>query len=175
MLKKIAVVVLVLIVALLLYAATRPDSFRVERSTSIKAPPEKIYALIDDFRGWGAWSPWEKLDPAMKRTYSGAAQGKGAVYEWSGNSQVGSGRMEITGMSAPSQVTIQLDFLKPFEAHNVADFTLEPQGDATHVTWAMHGPSPFMAKLMGVFFNMDKVIGKDFETGLANMKAAAEK
>ncbi|HEY8021999.1 MAG TPA: SRPBCC family protein [Thermoanaerobaculia bacterium] len=175
MLKKIALVVLVLIVALLIYAATRPDSFRVERSTSIKAPPEKIYALIDDFRGWGAWSPWEKLDPAMKRTYSGAAQGKGAVYEWSGNSKVGSGRMEITGTSAPSQVTIQLDFLQPFEAHNVADFTLEPLGDATRVTWAMHGASPFMAKLMGVFVNMDKVIGKDFETGLANMKAAAEK
>jgi len=175
MLKKIALVLLLLIVAVLIYAATRPDSFRVERSAQVKAPPEKIYPLIADFHGWSAWSPWEKLDPAMKRTFSGAAQGQGAVYEWSGNSKVGTGRMEITGASAPSQVTIQLDFLKPFEGHDVSEFALAPQGDGTNVTWSMHGPSPYVSKLMGIFFNMDKMIGGDFDRGLANLKAAAER
>jgi carbon monoxide dehydrogenase subunit G len=175
MLKKIALVLLLLIVAVLIYAATRPDSFRVERSAQVKAPPEKIYPLIADFHGWSAWSPWEKLDPAMKRTFSGAAQGQGAVYEWSGNSEVGTGRMEITGASAPSQVTIQLDFLKPFEGHDVSEFALAPQGDGTNVTWSMHGPSPYVSKLMGIFFNMDKMIGGDFDRGLSNLKAAAER
>jgi hypothetical protein len=174
MFKKIALVLVVLIVALLAYAATRPDAMHVERVASIKAPPGKIFPLINDFHSWRSWSPYEKLDPAMKRGYSGAANGKGAVYEWDGNSQAGQGRMEITNTSAPSHVTIALDFIKPFEGHNVARFALVPHGDSTTVTWAMDGPSPYVAKLMGVFVNMDTLIGKDFETGLANMKAIAE-
>lgn len=175
MFKTIAIIVVVLIAAVLVFAATRPDTFRVERTTSIKAPPERVFALINDFDHWGAWSPWEKMDPAMKRTHSGAANGKGAVYAWEGNNKVGKGRMEILESSPVSRVAIKLDFIKPFEAHNIAEFTLAPQGDATHVTWAMHGPNPYFAKVMHVFFSMDRMVGKDFETGLANMKAAAEK
>jgi hypothetical protein len=175
MIKTIAIVAVVLIAAVLISAATRPDAFRVERAASVKAPPAKIFPLINDFHNWGAWSPWEKLDPALKRTYGGPESGKGAVYEWEGNSKVGAGRMEIVDSAAPSKVVIKLDFLRPFEAHNVAEFTLDAKGDATTVTWAMHGPAPYMSKLMGVFVSMDKMVGKDFETGLANMKAAAEK
>jgi uncharacterized protein YndB with AHSA1/START domain len=175
MLKKIALVVVVLVAALLAFAATKPDSFRVQRAASINAPPEKIYPLISDLRRWGAWSPWEKLDPAMKRTHSGAASGRGAVYEWDGNKEVGAGRMEIVEVSPPSAVRIKLDFLKPFAAHNFAEFTLEPKGDATTVTWAMYGPNTYVSKLMSVFFSMDSMLGKYFETGLANLKAASEK
>ena len=175
MLKIIALVIVVLIAALLVFAATKPDTFRVQRSASIKAPPEKIFPLINDFHSWGAWSPYEKLDPTMKRTYSGAASGKGAVYEWESNGKAGVGRMEITNTSPPSQVTINLDFVKPFEAHNIAEFTLETQGDSTNVTWAMRGPLPYIAKVMHVIFNMDSMVGKDFETGLANLKTVAEK
>jgi len=174
-LKIIAIVVGVLIVGVLVLAAMKPDSFRVERSASIKAPPEKIFPLINDFHNWGAWSPWEKMDPTMKRTHSGAPSGKGAVYEWEGNSKVGAGRMEILETTPPSNARIQLDFIKPFEGHNIAEYTLQPQGDGTTVTWAMYGPAPFMSKLMQVFVSMDSMIGKDFEAGLANMKAIAEK
>jgi hypothetical protein len=175
MIKKIALVVVVLVGALLAYAATRPDSLHVERAATIKAQPDKIFPLIDDFHRWQSWSPWEKLDPAMKRAHSGAANGKGAVYEWEGNSQVGQGRMEITDASTPSSVTIKLDFIEPFEGHNVARFALVPQGDSTNVTWTMDGPTPYIGKVMGVFMNMDKMIGNDFESGLANLKALAEK
>jgi uncharacterized protein YndB with AHSA1/START domain len=175
MLKIIAVVVVVLLAAVVVLAATKPDTFSVQRATSIKAPPEKIFALINDYHNWGSWSPYENRDPTMKRTYSGAATGAGAVYEWDGNKDVGKGRMEVTDTSPPSKVTIKLDFVKPFEAHNIVDFTLEPQGEATNVTWAMHGPAPFVSKVMQVFFNMDKMVGKDFETGLANLKTVAEK
>jgi carbon monoxide dehydrogenase subunit G len=174
MLTTIAEAVVVLLAALLGFAATRPDTFRVQRSTSIKARPEKVFALVDDFHSWGSWSPWEKLDPAMKKTFSGAASGPGAVYEWEGNKKVGKGRMEITDAAPPSKVTIKLDFLSPFEAHNVAEFMMDAKGDSTDVTWAMHGRSPFMIKVMGLFVSMDRMVGKDFETGLANLKAVAE-
>ena len=193
MLKIIAIVIVVAIVAVLGFAATRPDSFRVQREVDIKAPPEKVFALIDDFHHWTAWSPWEKLDPAMKRIYGGPTNGKGANYAWEGSSKVGAGRggiddlhapgadlagafprMEIVDTASPARIQIQLDFLKPFEAHNTAEFTLRPAGDLTHVTWAMYGPSPFISKVMGLFFSMDAVIGKDFEAGLANLKSAAE-
>jgi len=175
MFKTIALVVAAAIAVVLIYAATRPDTFRVERAIGIKAPPEKIFPLIADFHNWGEWSPWEKLDPAMKRTHSGAASGKGAAYAWDGNNDVGAGRMEVTAVTAPTQLAIHLDFARPFESHNVAEFTLQSQGDATNVNWAMRGPSPYLAKVMGLFCNMDKMIGKDFETGLANIKAVAEK
>ena len=175
MFKRILLVVVVLIGALLAYAATRPDTFRVERAAVIKAPPAKVFALIDDFHQWAGWSPWEKLDPSMKRSHSGAASGKGAVYAWEGNGDVGAGRMEILETTAPSRVLIRLDFIKPFEARNTAEYTLRPEGEATRVTWAMYGPAPFVSKLMQVFVSMDKMIGTDFEQGLANLKALAER
>jgi uncharacterized protein YndB with AHSA1/START domain len=158
----------------LIYAATRPDTFRVERTATIKAPPERIFPLINDFQRWGAWSPFEKKDPAMKRTLSGAPSGSGAVYEWDGNKEIGQGRMEIVESVPPSRVTLKLDFTRPFKAHNIVDFTLEPRGDSTQVTWAIHGPSPFISKVMGIVFNMDKMIGKDFEAGLAALKSVSE-
>ena len=175
MLATIAIIVVVLLAALLAFAATRPDVLRVQRATSIQAAPETIFPLIADFHRWISWSPWENRDPELKRTYSGAASGKGAVYAWKGNRNVGSGRMEITEASSPGKITIQLDFIKPFAAHNITEFTLQPAGGATNVTWTMHGPSPFITKVMGVFVNMDKMIGKDFETGLANLKSVAER
>jgi hypothetical protein len=174
MLKKIAVVVVVLIAGVLVFAATKPDTFRVQRSASIKAPPEKISAVLSDFHGWQAWSPWEKMDPAMKRSYSGAPKGKGAAYAWEGNGKVGQGHMEITD-AAPSRVALNLDFIKPFEAHNKVVFTLTPKGDATEVNWAMQGPVPYMAKIVHVFMDMDSMVGKDFEAGLANLKTITEK
>ena len=174
-LAVIAVVVAVIVAGILIYATTKPDSFTVKRSASIKAPPDRIFALISDFHGWGAWSPNEKKDPDMKRTLSGAGQGKGAIYEWDGNKNVGTGRMEIIEAPAPRQIVIKLDFLKPFEGHNTAEFTMDPQGDNTTVTWAMYGPSSFIFKVMGLFMNMDKMIGDDFAVGLANLKAVAEK
>jgi len=175
MLKKIALVILALAAIVLIYAATRPGTFRVERTARIPAPPEKIFPLINDFHRWGEWSPYEKLDPGMKRTFGGAPAGKGATYAWEGNDKAGVGRMEILESAPSSKIAIKLDFTKPFEARNMAEFTLRPQDGATQVTWAMHGPSPYIAKLMGIFFNMDQMIGKDFETGLANLKTASEK
>jgi uncharacterized protein YndB with AHSA1/START domain len=178
MLEIVLIVVAVLVVAiaaLLIYAATKPDAFRIQRSATINAPPEKIFAVINDFHTWGSWSPWEKLDPGMKKSHSGPPQGQGAIYEWEGNKQVGKGRMEITEASPASRITIKLDFFKPFEAHNTAEFALAPNGNGTNVTWAMLGQQPFMFKVMSVFMSMDKMIGKDFETGLANMKSVVEK
>jgi hypothetical protein len=174
MIKIIIVALIVVIAAVLVLAATRPSSFRVERSAQISAPPEKILSLVNDFHQWGAWSPYEKLDPAMKRTYAGTAAGKGAVYEWEGNSKAGQGRMQIID-AAPTRTAIQLDFIKPFEAHNIAAFTALAQGDGTRVTWSMEGSSPFIHKVVGLFLNMDKMVGGDFETGLANLKTLAEK
>ena len=175
MLKKIALAVLAIIFIILGMAAMKPDTFTVKRVVSIKAPPEKIAALVTDFHQWASWSPWEHLDPAMKRTFSGAPAGKGAVYEWEGNKDVGKGRMEILDAATPAKTVIKLDFLKPFESHNTTEFTLVPQGDMTQVSWDMTGPMPFISKIMSVFASMDSMIGKDFEKGLANMKAAAEK
>ena len=175
MFTKIGLVVVALVGALLAYAATKPDSMHVQRAASIKASPDKIFPLISDFHSWSSWSPYEKIDHAMKREYSGAANGRGAVYEWEGNSSVGQGRMEITDTSDPSRVTIKLDFVKPLEGHNVAEFVLAPQGDSTNVTWTMDGPSPYLGKLIGVFVNMDTMIGNDFATGLANLRVIAEK
>jgi uncharacterized protein YndB with AHSA1/START domain len=172
--KIILIVLAVAIAAVLIYAAMRPDTFRVERSASIKAPPEKVFARINDLKGWGAWSPYEKKDPAMKRSFGATTSGKGAIYEWQGNKNVGKGRMEITDAAPPSKIVIRLDFFEPFEAHNTAEFTMDRNGDVTTVTWAMYGPANFVSKLMGVFFNMDKMIGTDFEAGLANLKAISE-
>ncbi len=174
MLKKIGLALVLLIAALLIFAATRPDSFSVERRIVIQAPPEKIQPLIADFHRWADWSPWEKLDPAMQRTFGGPPAGVGATYGWQGNKDVGRGRMEVKA-AAPDKVSIQLDFIEPFEAHNTADFLLAPKDGGTEVRWVMFGPSTFVTKLMGVFVSMDAMIGKDFEKGLAQLKAAAEK
>ena len=175
MLRKIAIVIVVLIAGVLVFAATKPDTFRVQRAADIKAPPEKVFALINDFKAWPSWSPWEKKDPAMKRSYGAVTSGKGATYAWEGNNDVGQGSMEITESVPPSKVVLKLDFIKPFAAHNTVGFTLASKGDTTNVTWAMQGPTPYFAKIIHVFINMDNMVGKDFEAGLANLKAAAEK
>jgi uncharacterized protein YndB with AHSA1/START domain len=171
----IAVVLAIAIAIVLILAFTKPDTLRVQRVTTVKAPPDKIFPLINDFHQWVSWSPYEHKDPAMKRSYSGTESGKGAVYGWEGDKNVGSGRMEILETSAPTKIVIKLDFFTPFEAHNTAEFTMLPQGDATNVTWLMHGPAPFMSRVMQVFMNLDKMIGKDFEIGLANLKRLTEK
>jgi uncharacterized protein YndB with AHSA1/START domain len=178
MFEIIAIVAIVLALAIavvLILAARRPDTFRVQRATTVQAPPEKIFPLINDFHQWRNWSPYETKDPAVKRSYSGAESGKGAVYGWEGNKNVGSGRMEILDAQAPSKIVIKLDFFTPFEGHNTAEFTMLPQGDGTNVTWLMHGPAPFMSKLMQLFIDLDNMIGKDFEAGLANLKSLTEK
>ena len=175
MLKKIAIGLVIIIALILGLAATKPDNFTVQRVTTIKAPPEKIMALVSDFHNWQTWSPWEKLDPNMQRTFSGAANGKGALYEWTGNLDVGRGRMEITDYAAPTSVTIKLDFIEPIAMSNMMQFVLTAQGENTTVTWNMNGPMPFMTKVMSVFSSMDAMVGPDFEKGLAQLKAAAEK
>lgn len=175
MLKVIAIVVVVLIAGLLVYASTKPDSFHVQRTVSIKAPPEKIFAYIDDLHRWEAWSPYVKLDPAMKTQYSGAASGKGAMYAWQGNSKAGAGQVIITDTTPPNRVAIKLDMFKPFEGHNDVEFTLQPGGEVTNVTWAMDGPNAYITKVMSVFFDMDAMIGGQFAEGLTNLKALAEK
>jgi uncharacterized protein YndB with AHSA1/START domain len=180
MLEIIAIIAVILAVAIaivLVLASTKPATFSIQRSAVMQAPAETVFPLINDFHQWTKWSPWENKDPALKRSYSGAESGKGAVYAWDGNKNVGSGRMEILDASSPSKITIKLDFLKPFEAHNTAEFTFVPERDAaaTNVIWVMRGPSSFMSKVMQVFMDFDKMIGRDFETGLANLKTLAEK
>lgn len=174
MFKTIAVITAVLIAAVLIVAGARPKTFRVQRAARIHAPPEKVFALINDFQRWAVWSPWDKRDPAMKRTFGSLTSDTGAVYAWEGNKEVGQGQMEITESVPPSRIRIRLDFIKPFKAHNTVEFTLEPLGDATQVTWLMQGENAFLGKVVGLFVNMDRMVGKDFETGLANLKAAAE-
>jgi hypothetical protein len=175
----IAVVLAAAIAIVLILAMIKPDRFSVERAISVQVPADRIFPLINDFHQWGSWSPYENRDPAMKRSYGGAESGKGAVYAWDGNKNVGSGRMEILDTSEPSKILIKLDFFKPFEGHNTAEFTMLPQGDVknptTNLTWAMRGPAPFMSKVMQVFMNLDRMIGKDFEMGLVNLKKLTEK
>jgi len=171
----IAVILAIAIATVLILAATKPDTLRVRRSIVINAPPERIFPLIADFHQWITWSPYEQKDPAMKRTYDGAERGKGAVYAWYGDKNVGSGRMEILEADVPQKIVIKLDFFTPIEGHNTAEFTMLPQGDGTQVTWLMHGPARFVTKLVQVVMNLDNMIGKDFEAGLANLKRIAEK
>jgi uncharacterized protein YndB with AHSA1/START domain len=163
-----------IVAAILIFAATRPNTFRIQRSTAIQAPPERIFPIINDHHQWEAWSPWENLDPAMKKTYSGAGNGLGAIYEWQGNNKVGAGRTEITESIQPSRIVMKLDYLKPFEAHNTVEFTLEPQAGGTRITWAMFGSRPYAGKLMGMLFS-DRMVGRMFDDGLTRLKAVAEK
>jgi len=175
MLRIILFAVLLLVAVLLVLAAVgRPKHFRIQRSLVMRAPRASIFALVADFHAWANWSPWEKLDASMIKRYSGAASGRGTVYEWSGNKKVGRGRMEIVAARSPENLEIKLDFYAPFEAHNVAEFQLRELEGGTEVTWAMHGPSPFISRLMGLFINMDQLIGKEFETGLGNLKSLSE-
>ncbi len=171
----VAALPVLLIASVVFYAATRPDSFRIERSATIQGGPERIFALVNDFHRWEAWSPWEKIDPQIRRTYGGAGEGTGAIYEWSGNKNIGKGRMEIIESVPSSRVVIKLDFITPFEAHNTVEFILMPQANTTLVTQAMYGPSPFVSRLMGLFFSMEKMVGGKYEEGLASLKALAEK
>jgi len=174
MVKIVVIIVVVIVMGVLVYASTKPNTFSIVRKIKIKASPEKVFAEINNFKQWKLWSPWEVKDPDMQRTYSGTASGVGTIYEWSGNNNVGQGRMELTESIAPQKIVIQLDFFKPFEAHNIAEFTFVQEGDATLVTWEMRGPQMFMSKLMCIFMDMDKMVGSDFEAGLMNLKKLAE-
>ncbi|HWA75014.1 MAG TPA: SRPBCC family protein [Polyangiaceae bacterium] len=175
MFKKIALGIAAAIVLLLVVVATRPPTFHVERSQVVDAPPAVVFAQVSDFHAWSAWSPWEKLDPAMKRSYEGAASGRGAQYAWVGNSQVGEGRMTIEQANPPARLVIRLEFLKPFEATNTATFSFVPEGSLTKVTWAMDGKNTFIGKAMSLFVSMDKMIGGDFERGLGALKTVSER
>lgn len=175
MLRMVAIIIILAITMLLIVAATKPNTFRIQRSIHIKASPEKIFAFIINFHHMQTWSAWEKIDPAMKRSFSGAESGKGAMYAWDGNKDIGQGSMEILEAIPSSKVLIKIDFFKPFEAHNMLEFILEPNGETTIVNHAMYGPTPFISKLMCLFFSMDKMVGPKFEEGLVNLKAAAEK
>ena len=174
MLKTILIVIAIAIAGVIGLASLQPDTLVVERSIKIKAPAATVFPLVNDFNNWSIWSPWAHKDAAMKATISGAKSGLGAVYEWQGNQDVGEGRMEIVDMSPSSNVAIDLHFLKPFETNNKVNFIFVEDGAFTEVTWRMQGPMPFMSKLFAVFVSMDEMLGNDFETGLANLKSAAE-
>ena len=173
MLMTLTIVIAVLVIAVLAVAASRPGTFQVRRSTTIKASPETIYPLISDWHAFLTWSPFEK-DPAMKRTFKGAAGAKGATYEWDGNNKVGAGRIEIIEAAAPSRLVMQLDMIRPMKAQNTVEFTLAGKAGATEVTWSMQGSVPFMGKLMGLVMNCEKMVGSQFEEGLAKLKSLAE-
>lgn len=182
MLKRLLWSLLALIIAtvaiVLMLASNRPDVFRVQRSTTIAAPADKIFPLIDELRAWQGWSPWEKLDPQMRKTFDGPASGKGSIYAWDGNSQAGAGKMTITESTPSSKVVIALHFLKPFEAHDVATFDLTPNANnpaQTDVVWSLSGEMNMVSKIMDLLMDMDKMVGKDFEQGLGNLKALAER
>ena len=173
-LKRIGIGIGVLATGLLAAVAMQPSTFHVERSASVGAAPAAVHANVSDFRNWKEWSPWEKLDPTMKSTYAGPASGVGSSYAWAGNDDVGEGKMTLTD-SAPDKVVIALEFLKPFAATNTATFRFAPEGAGTRVTWAMDGEKNFLSKAFCLFGDMDAMIGKDFEAGLANLKAAVER
>lgn len=174
MLRKLLTVMGILVALLLVLVVTRPDSFTVERSASMSAPPAVVYGMVQDFHAWERWSPWAKLDPAMKTTYGGPASGVGATYAWEGNDAVGSGKMTIVEVKPNEAVAITLEFLTPMAATNRTEFQLSPQGGGTKVTWKMHGKNDFMGKAFSLVMNVDQLVGKDFETGLSQLRSAAE-
>jgi uncharacterized protein YndB with AHSA1/START domain len=173
MFKKILLVIVVLVGLFAVVVALQPAAFRIERSATIPAPANVVFAQVNDFHKWDAWSPWAKLDPAMKQTHSGAAAGAGAVYHWAGNKEVGEGRMTITESRPNELVRIKLDFIKPFESTNVTEFVFKPSANQTAVTWTMTGEKNFLSKAFCLFMDMDTMVGGDFEKGLAAMKTAA--
>jgi hypothetical protein len=174
MLKKILAAVLAIVVVLVAVVAMQPSEFRIARATTIAAPATVVFAQVNDFHKWEAWNPWGKLDPAVKQAYEGAPAGTGAVYTWSGNSQVGAGRMTVVESRPSDLVRIKLEFFKPMAGTSMADFTFKPEGDQTAVTWTMTGTNRFVAKALGLVMNMDRMIGGQFEKGLADMKTVSE-
>jgi uncharacterized protein YndB with AHSA1/START domain len=174
MLKKILIALAVIVVVFAVIVALQPSEFRVARTATISVPPPAVFAQVNDFHKWEAWNPWGKIDPAMKQTYEGTPDGTGAVYTWSGNNEVGEGRMTITESRPSDLIRIKLEFLKPFAGTSIAEFTFKPEGTQTMVTWSMAGKNNFMAKAFGLFMNMDKMIGGQFDKGLAQMKSVAE-
>jgi hypothetical protein len=174
MFTKILIGVAVVVMVFAIVIALRPSQFRIIRTATFGAPPSAAFAQVNDFHKWAAWSPWERKDPSMKRTYEGPTVGKGAVYRWVGNKEVGEGGMTIIDSRADELIRIRLDFLKPFAATNTAEFSFEPQGDQTLVTWSMAGRHNFMGKAVCMFMDMEKMVGGDFEAGLAAMKTIAE-
>jgi uncharacterized protein YndB with AHSA1/START domain len=175
MLLRVLVVIAVLIAGVFIFASTKPETFTIQRATTIAAPPAKIFALLNDFHNWSRWEPQDKEDPTIKRTFSGSSSGEGAVSDWSGSGTTGTGQMTITKSVPSTNVAIMVHWVKPFQAYNLNVFTLEPQGATTRVTWAMQGSNVFVMKVMSLFMNMDRFMGRHFETGLANLKAAAER
>ena len=174
MIVRILIIAAVVIAGVLILAATKPDIVRIQRSIEVDAPPEKIFALINDFHNWSRWAPQDREDSTLKRTYSGPASGEGAISEWTGTGNTGKGRMSITKSVPPTGVSIMVDWEKPFVAHNLNEFTLEPHGAATKVTWSMQGTNVYMMKVMSIFMNMDSFMGGHFEAGLSNLKGVAE-
>ena len=174
MLWFILKLILAAILLILVYAWFKPKTFRFERSTVINVAPEKVYKHVADFHNWQAWSPWEGLDPQLKRTYAGPSEGVRAAYSWEGNNKVGAGRMELTSADPKTGLSLNLDFFRPFKASNITDIAFTPERGGTRVNWAMHGPHPFVMRLMSIFVSMDKMVGKDFEKGLAQLKAVSE-
>jgi uncharacterized protein YndB with AHSA1/START domain len=172
---KILVAVAVIVVGFIVVVALRPSEYRVARTATIAAPAPAVFAHVNDFHKWGAWNPWAKLDPAMQQAYEGAPAGAGAVYTWAGNNEVGEGRMTLTESRPSERIRITLEFLKPFEATSTAEFTFRPEGDRTTVTWSMTGDVNFIAKVMHLFMDMDRMIGDKFEQGLADMKSVVER
>lgn len=175
MLKKIGLVLLLAVLGVLGFAATKPDTYHVERKQAMKASPEKIIDTIADLKSWTAWSPCEKLDPNIKRTYSGPASGKGAIYAWEGNNDVGKGSMEITDVKPGSRLDLDYRILEPFDSDCKVTFTATAKDGQTEVVWSMDGPADFMTKVVSVFVSMDKMLGANFAQGLANLKAVVEK
>ena len=173
MAMKIGIAVIVIIGVLLAFIATRPASFRIARSATINAPADALFGMVNDFHRWPAWSPWEKLDANMKRTFEGPPSGPGSIYSWVGNSKAGEGRMTILDSTPGQLVAIKLEFFKPFAATNQTNFTFTPSASGTQVAWTMEGTHGFMSKAFSMFTNMDKLVGGDFERGLANMNAAS--
>jgi len=171
----IAILSILIVFGILIFASTKPGTITIQRTAAIKAQPEKIFALINDFHHWPSWAPIDNSDPTMKRMFGGAVSGKGASSEWVGKGKAGSGRMEITESNPPLAITVKVDFTKPFEAHNINEFKLEPRLTETKVTWTMRGTNPFMAKAMSVFVDMDRVMGMHFEEGLRSLTSISEK
>ncbi|MCC7253932.1 SRPBCC family protein [Hyphomicrobium sp.] len=174
MLKRILLAVVAVVLAFVVYVALQPSAFRIERSTIVVAPPEAVFAEVNDFHNWQAWSPWAKLDPDAKATFEGPDSGEGAVFRWAGNAAVGEGSMTLLESKPHERIRIRIDFLKPWSGTNTTEFTFKPDGPRTVVTWAMSGEQDFIQKAICVFMNPDKMVGGEFEKGLASMKATAE-
>jgi len=174
MVKKLLLALLAIVAVFALYVASRPSAFRIERSAAIAAPPAIVYAQLVDFHRWSAWSPWSHLDPHMSVQYGGASSGQGSVYEWSGNDKVGQGRMTMVDARAPEEIGVKLEFMKPWSQTNQTRFLLKPEAGGTRVVWSMSGENDFVGKAFGVFMNMDKMVGGDFEKGLASLRLVAE-